>query len=466
MPNFVFCKLELKVSEDRAARLIDEISSSGKLDFNKLIPIPSKFPLISAYQELLAKNQLKEQSVPDILNLVKEDENDFGSSYDWKIENWGTKANCYESTISSTGDITCIYFTTAWTVPYPVIASIGNKFQIPFMFYYFEEQEQFWGVEEYGFSTSAGGIFRRSKRFSLEKDFEFLCEELMGKEYWKERSIEERSNENDDCTANKYGQISSNIDANSVREAVLELDIHKSSHPYKCSTDYDVIIDNRAYPPVAVMGIASAISSGSLVCPRLKGGLGTDCFAKWAKLGFEIVPKGSYAKKINKPKDSESWPEYLEHLQNKYEFDPINILSLCLRLQPKRSIKRFLGRDDDGDIKQLGSKKDNFSIGHKDWFKTVEIAFTPKQLKLYLVSSILDRNHHISLRQAMDKKFIENYSGALEWPCTGPNGDGVQMLDAKNSCASYVSVSTEDQCRSVIQWLSEGNFIETKSFSF
>ena len=83
------------------------------------------------------------------------------------------------------------------------------------------------------------------------------------------------------------------------------------------------------------------------------------------------------------------------------------------------------------------------------------MAFTPNQLKLYLVTPVLDRNHHKSLRAQMDERFNNQYSGALLWPQTGPNGDGVQMLDASNACASYVSVASENQCRSVIQWLSD-----------
>ena len=246
-----------------------------------------------------------------------------------------------------------------------------------------------------------------------------------------------------------------NISEHYIRYAIIEYAIHQIEHPYKDSTDYDVIIDDRPYPPLAIMGIAASLADGSNQCPRLRGGEGTPCFKKWKELGFDIVVKDSHIPEVRKPKESESWPEYLKHLRGKYEFDPVNLLSLCLRLQPNRSITRFLGREEVGDLKQLGPKRDHFSIGGKDWFRTIEVAFTSKQLKLYLVSPVLDRNHHKSLRAQMDKHFDDQYSGALLWPQTGPNGDGVQMLDASNACASYVSVATENQCRSVIQWLSD-----------
>jgi hypothetical protein len=263
-----------------------------------------------------------------------------------------------------------------------------------------------------------------------------------------------------------FDSISKNITQEIIREAVVEYAIHQIDHPYKESTDYDVIIDDRPYPPVAILGIASALATGFGECPKLRGGEGTPCFKKWEELGFEIVSKGSHLPKERKPKESESWPEYLDHLRRKYEFDPVGLLSLCLRLQPKRSIKRFLGRDDIGDIKQLGSKKDNFSIGGRNWFRTIEVAFTPTQLKLYLVTPVLDRNHHKSLRAEMDKKFNDDFHGALHWPITGDHADGVQMLDAKNACASYVSVTTESQCQSVIDWLSSEKLHNTRRLSF
>ncbi len=263
-----------------------------------------------------------------------------------------------------------------------------------------------------------------------------------------------------------FDSISKNITQETIRDAVVEYTIHQIDDPYKDSKDYDVIIDDRPYPPVAIMGIAFSLAEGTEKCPRLRGGEGTPCFKKWNELGFDIVIKNSHIPKLRKPKESESWPEYLDHLRRKYEFDPVGLLSLCLRLQPKRSINRFLGRDEVGDLKQFGPKRDHFSIGGKDWFRTVQVAFTLKQLKLYLVSPVLDRNHHKNLRAEMDKKFNDDFHGALNWPKTGDNADGVQMLDASNACASYVSVTTESQCQSVIEWLSSDKVPNTRRLIF
>ena len=44
-----------------------------------------------------------------------------------------------------------------------------------------------------------------------------------------------------------------NIIKEHIRDAVVEHAIHQLEHPYKDSTDYDVIIDDRPYLPVAIM---------------------------------------------------------------------------------------------------------------------------------------------------------------------------------------------------------------------
>ena len=71
------------------------------------------------------------------------------------------------------------------------------------------------------------------------------------------------------------------------------LPVHQIEHPYKESTDYDVIIDDLPYPPVAILGIAIAIKQEISVCPRLRGGKETACFRKFNDLGFKIVQRGN-----------------------------------------------------------------------------------------------------------------------------------------------------------------------------
>ena len=264
----------------------------------------------------------------------------------------------------------------------------------------------------------------------------------------------------------KFEHIPSNITQENVRDAVVEYAIHQIDHPYKDSTDYDVIIDDMAYPPVAIIGIASVIAKGGLDCPRLRGGEGTECFRKLNDLGFKIIKKGYHQETVREPEESLSWHEYLNHLRNKYPFDPINLLSFCLRLQPRRSIKRFLKRDEYGPDELLGPKDDYFSLGKKDWFSRIQVAFTKNQLKLYLVSPGYDREDHKIVRSAMDSSFKENGLELLVWPKTGEKKDGIQNLKSEGAYASYVSVSTEKQCQSVLSWLSDGQNLDAVRLRF
>ena len=64
---------------------------------------------------------------------------------------------------------------------------------MPFSFKlkYFEEQEQFWGIEEYQSSKHVEGIYRSSKVLSKQEDYEPLFKELMGEDFWEEMKKEE-----------------------------------------------------------------------------------------------------------------------------------------------------------------------------------------------------------------------------------------------------------------------------------
>ena len=82
-----------------------------------------------------------------------------------------------------------------------------------------------------------------------------------------------------------------NASEHNVRDAIIEYAIHQIEHPYKDSTDYDVIIDDRPYSPVAIMGIASSLTQGTKKYPKYRGEKDTPCFEKWKELGFKFVPK-------------------------------------------------------------------------------------------------------------------------------------------------------------------------------
>ena len=119
--------------------------------------------------------------------------------------------------------------------------------------------------------------------------------------------------------------------------------IHQIDHPYKDSTDYDVIIDDRPYPPVAIMGIASTLAEGTEEYPRLRGGEGTPCFKKFDELGFKIVQKGTHQGIKASRNNPRSWPDCWEVLDYKQRgYDPTELFSLCLRIRSDYTLSKYL----------------------------------------------------------------------------------------------------------------------------
>ena len=61
---------------------------------------------------------------------------------------------------------------------------------------------------------------------------------------------------------------------------------------YKESTDYDVIIDNKPYPPKVIFGLALSELTGQIILSNhFKGGLKSPCFRTLEKLGFKVQAK-------------------------------------------------------------------------------------------------------------------------------------------------------------------------------
>ena len=174
MPNYVYNKIELKVTEDQAKEIEEQVAPSGKFDFNTLIEVPLHFIRITSRDEMDLSEETNQQTNEDFIFLMQDDQKDFPHPDERKTENWGTKHKCYESKISYSDGILSILFTTAWSVPYPIVVAFGNKFQIPFKLKYFEEQEQFWGIEEYESSKHVEAIYRSSKVLCKQEDYESL----------------------------------------------------------------------------------------------------------------------------------------------------------------------------------------------------------------------------------------------------------------------------------------------------
>ena len=111
MPNYVYNKIELKVSEEKAREIEEQVAPSGKLDFNTLIEVPLHFIRITSRDEMDLSEETNQQTNEDFIFLMQADQKDFPNPEKWKTENWGTKHNCYESKISYSDGILSISFT-------------------------------------------------------------------------------------------------------------------------------------------------------------------------------------------------------------------------------------------------------------------------------------------------------------------------------------------------------------------
>ena len=157
MPNNVTNRLLFNTAN--AERILAECANSdGVFDFNTLIPKPH-----ALYQG----------------PMDGDDEKDFPLNwFNWSRENWGTKWNSYNGKrgVAPDGRV-FVQFDTAWSVPYPVLVALANKYHAAFEHRYFDEGESFWGVETWGVDVF-GIPVRLTKRKNAEEDKETLCMEL------------------------------------------------------------------------------------------------------------------------------------------------------------------------------------------------------------------------------------------------------------------------------------------------
>lgn len=103
------------------------------------------------------------------------------------------------------------------------------------------------------------------------------------------------------------------------------------------SSTYDLIFEDKAYPPKAVMAYANYHAMGRKIERYFKGGLGTDCFNAFERNGFDIVRKtgGMKNKELYKLKQDflKEWPvERIENLTLE-EYTNLDKTSFCYWLE-------------------------------------------------------------------------------------------------------------------------------------
>lgn len=249
------------------------------------------------------------------------------------------------------------------------------------------------------------------------------------------------------------------INENDIRRAVTYYAVHQIEHPYKESTDYDVIIDDLPYPPVAILGIAIAIKQEMSVCPRLRGGKETACFRKFNDLGFKIVPKGQHLSSDRKLKDSLSWAEYLKNQRSLRNYDPRGLLSKCLEIVPDRSLNLFCGRKEPLYSKYMGGKKvGHFNAKARNGFSVVQVIFGPDRIGLYLR---VEGNNLAKLKECTDLLDLK-FSEPINWQ----NQNLTRAKKGKDFLAYMVRIETANHAQSLVDWLSEENKSSFKNLEF
>lgn len=107
MPNNVTTKIKFYGIQSNIDKVLLLIEGNGgeRIDFDKLIPMPDHI-----YRG----------------NLGEEERQLHGANnwYDWRIENWGTKWNAYDTSLNK--DVNTIVFDTAWSCPFPVLEELAK----------------------------------------------------------------------------------------------------------------------------------------------------------------------------------------------------------------------------------------------------------------------------------------------------------------------------------------------------
>lgn len=87
--------------------------------------------------------------------------------------------------------------------------------------------------------------------------------------------------------------VSKALTTSHINDAALKFDeLNGQVNSYDDSTGYDLLIDNKRYPPKTIFGLAlSKLLNETVLSKHFTGGLGSDCFKVLNRLGFDILEK-------------------------------------------------------------------------------------------------------------------------------------------------------------------------------
>ena len=96
----------------------------------------------------------------------------------------------------------------------------------------------------------------------------------------------------DQVTTNLATGIPDGITREDVLEAIGDFDRDAVDHRFRDSTGYDLLHEERRYPPKAIVGLAARRLTGRILEPNeFSGGRGSKCFSVLQHTGFQVVRK-------------------------------------------------------------------------------------------------------------------------------------------------------------------------------
>jgi 5-methylcytosine-specific restriction protein B len=134
------------------------------------------------------------------------------------------------------------------------------------------------------------------------------------------------------------------------------------------SSTYDLVFEDKKYPPKAIMAYANFYAAGRKIEPYFKGGLDTDCFNAFERNGLKVVKKENknMHEKLHKLKQEflDYWPlEKLQSMTLEEYTDTNRENSFCYWLE---HITRDLGSIVGGSSYKFGIYKRNSSSEVKE----------------------------------------------------------------------------------------------------
>jgi len=116
-------------------------------------------------------------------------------------------------------------------------------------------------------------------------------------------------------------EVFDKISKENVLSAIQEID-KKGIRPGRQSTTYDLVYEEKKYPPKFVLSLASRYATGRELEPaEFEGGLETDTFKLFQRLGFEIRPKKRSTSTMSPNEFAKALFNYLQGLSKGYKIN-------------------------------------------------------------------------------------------------------------------------------------------------